>query len=300
MRQTPYQWPTVGRILPDALAFALGLGVAWMLGWKTTDLVWSLWLCSLVLGYLTILSTIGAGVYVGLKVVSGPEFPRKYRLRAVLIGSAGALFFLGFFSLHFCGFHAGHAVFLSSFFPIAGLSSRVFGDAFMNPLLLWKTVFQRVLPVYGAFLVPAIISERRYVFASLIGAVKAIRESDPPRLVPDFKQLGEVQKKQLGDPFFRPYLNVIRMHLLIFFFAFCHFMKLDSALVFVVVYFVYFFPWRAFREGRTAPATLCCPLHTSRSEQNKFLLARCDSTETNRRLTNAEVPMMKEGPMDEE
>ena len=39
------------RILPDVLAFMLGLGVARWLRWPTTDLVWSLWLSSLVLGY---------------------------------------------------------------------------------------------------------------------------------------------------------------------------------------------------------------------------------------------------------
>jgi len=39
---------------PDALAFAAGLVVAGMLGWRTTDLVWSLWLSSLVVGYATI------------------------------------------------------------------------------------------------------------------------------------------------------------------------------------------------------------------------------------------------------
>ena len=41
-----------------------------------------------------------------------------------------------------------------------------------------------------------------------------------------------------------PYRNVVRLHLLIFFFAFAHFAKLDSFRVYVVVYAVYFFPWR--------------------------------------------------------
>ena len=36
---------------PDVLAFALGLGVARFAGWTTTDLVWSLWLSSLIVGY---------------------------------------------------------------------------------------------------------------------------------------------------------------------------------------------------------------------------------------------------------
>jgi hypothetical protein len=36
---------------PAALAFAGGLAVAWFADWETTDLVWSLWLSSLVVGY---------------------------------------------------------------------------------------------------------------------------------------------------------------------------------------------------------------------------------------------------------
>jgi hypothetical protein len=40
-----------------------------------------------------------------------------------------------------------------------------------------------------------------------------------------------------------PYKNVIRMHLLIFFFAFAHFMRLENFAVYAVVYAVYFFPW---------------------------------------------------------
>jgi hypothetical protein len=39
------------RVFPDLLAFIMGLGVAWFLKWETTDLVWSLWLWSLALGY---------------------------------------------------------------------------------------------------------------------------------------------------------------------------------------------------------------------------------------------------------
>ena len=51
---------------------------------------------------------------------------------------------------------------------------------------------------------------------------------------------------KLRDPFTRPYLNVIRMHLLIFFFGACHVLHLESFLIYAAVYAVYFFPWNAF------------------------------------------------------
>jgi hypothetical protein len=40
------------------------------------------------------------------------------------------------------------------------------------------------------------------------------------------------------------------MHLLIFFFAFCHILKIESFLVYAVVYSVYFFPWRELKRSK--------------------------------------------------
>lgn len=248
-----YQWPALGRVLPDAIAFVIGLGAAWMLGWRTTELVWSLWLCSLVLGYLTILSTIGGGIYIGIHALEHEEFPKEKRPAAIVGGAVVALFFLVFFSLHFCGFHAGHAVFLSSFFPVKELPKSAFFNAFMNPLLLWKTVFQYLLLPYGMFLIPAIIAERRTVFASFTEAVRMARRENIWHDFRDFLQSEQGRRKMLRDPFAGPYLNVIRMHLLIFFFAFCHMLNVESFLVYVVVYSVYFFPWRAFHATGEAP-----------------------------------------------
>jgi hypothetical protein len=51
-----------------------------------------------------------------------------------------------------------------------------------------------------------------------------------------------------------PYKNVIRLHLLIFFFAGAHFVKLDSFLVYAVVYAVYFFPWRLLKKQEATSA----------------------------------------------
>jgi len=56
-------------------------------------------------------------------------------------------------------------------------------------------------------------------------------------------------KSGLGGGMMAPYKNVIRLHLLIFFFAGAHFLKLDSFLVYAVVYAVYFFPWRLLGKG---------------------------------------------------
>ncbi len=241
----------IRRSLPNLFAFGVGLGLAYFLEWETTDLVWSLWLCSLVLGYLTILSAIAGGAYIGLCVIGHEDFDQKYRMPAIFAGIGIGLFFLGFFSLHFCGFHAGHSVFLRQFFPVPGMPDDGFGAAFMNPPLLWMLVFRHLVIPYGVFLVPALIVERKHVFKPLIKAVGTVRNGlSADRMVDGFKNLKKKGKNNalLSDAMGRPYLNVVRMHLLIFFFAFCHFLKIDSFVVYAVVYAVYFFPWNEIRN----------------------------------------------------
>jgi len=236
--------------LPDFLAFGIGLGLAWFLEWETTDLVWSLWLCSLVLGYLTLLSAIGGGSYIGLHAIRHEDFKAEQRIPVIAGGIAIGAFFLGFFSLHFCGFHAGHSVFLRQFFPLDGMPEMGFGDAFMNPPLLWYLTFKYLMIPYGIFLVPALIAERKHVFMPFLKAVVAVdSEVEPVSLVGSLKKGAKDKKKNpLGDAMGRPYINVVRMHLLIFFFAFCHAMKMDSFFVYAVVYFVYFVPWKEMKK----------------------------------------------------
>src|SRR5688572_17468952 len=94
------------RILPDLFAFIFWLALAFILQWKTKDLVWSLWLSSLVIGYLTILSTLGAALYLGRALMAHPQFDQKHRQTAKQVGIGGVIFLLIFFSVHFCGFHA--------------------------------------------------------------------------------------------------------------------------------------------------------------------------------------------------
>ncbi|OGB23732.1 MAG: hypothetical protein A3I66_15810 [Burkholderiales bacterium RIFCSPLOWO2_02_FULL_57_36] len=246
--------PLISRILPDILAFAIGLAAAYFLKWDIKDLVWSLWLCSLVLGYLTLLGALAGGAYIGVHAITHKDFKKSMRMTAILMGLGLGAFFLGFFSLHFGAFHAGHSVFLQQFFPVEGMPKDGFGDAFMNPPLLWILVFKHLMAPYGLFLIPAIIAERQHVFMPLIKAVKAVRTDTAPDFRLSGRTEGQNGKKShpAGDAMSRPYINVVRMHLLIFFFAFAHILKLDSFLVYAVVSFVYFFPWSEFKKRRAS------------------------------------------------
>jgi hypothetical protein len=83
------------------LATAAGLAIAWLYHWKTTDLVWSLWLCSLVLGYLTLLSSAAGGAVVVFYAARHPDTKPGQRFPIVLVALVGGLLMLAFFSFHF-------------------------------------------------------------------------------------------------------------------------------------------------------------------------------------------------------
>lgn len=261
----------MGRILeflPELLAFGIGLLMAWVFDWQAADLIWSLWLSSLVLGYATILSTIAGGVFVGWKASRHPEFPADKKGVAYGVGGGAALFFLVFFSLHFCGFHAGHATFLQSFYPLQAITDsdngNPFMSGFMNPLVLWATALKYVVPLYGIFLIPMFIVERRQVFevwnssqhlardiASSAGDIansdagKSLKGSEGPTQVIVSKLVADNAKRvgKRGDAFTKPYKNVIKMHILIFILAGFSAIQLDNIWVYAFVSALYFFPW---------------------------------------------------------
>lgn len=108
------------------VSFAASLALAWHEGWRTTDLVWGLWLSSLVVGYVTLL----AGM-IGLGWRHGRE------RAGVILPWLGA----GFFSLHFFGLHWLIASVLPMAFPLEAARGGVWRLSF------WTTVGAAYWPV---------------------------------------------------------------------------------------------------------------------------------------------------------
>lgn len=219
---------------PDVLGFGAGLGLAWQFQWKTADLVWSLWLSSLLVGYATIVWSL-----ITPPVLLGGEGRRG----AAVVAAVGGVFLLAFFTVHFGMFHFVHAMFLNMFFPLAEGST----DNGLLPLGAYWTVLAR----YWWFVPLALLAERQAFqvaplppeppAASVQAADIAARKARNARLAP-------------GANVFAPYRNVVRLHLLIFFFAAANFAHLDGFLVYAVVYAAYFFPWRVFAGRPEASA----------------------------------------------
>ena len=233
------------RAWPDALAFAGGLAVAWFADWQTTELVWSLWLSSLVVGYATIVwSIFRPAIFIGTKAWGDRAMLAGMPVLPAALGSAvflfGGLLLLAFFSVHFGFFHFVHSVFLQVFFPVTT------GDGEIRPAQL--NVYLEVARRYWIFLPVAFLAERH-----------AFRFEPAPAEAPDTsvtaKAIAARKARNAaalfgGSGIMAPYKNVVRLHLLIFFFAAAHFLKLESFLVYAVVYAAYFFPWRL-AAGRT-------------------------------------------------
>lgn len=226
---------------PDALAFVGGLALAWGFDWQTTDLVWSLWLSSLVVGYAMIVWGIfGPAAFLGAKAWQHRgELAGVPAGHAVLGGGAllvGGLFLLAFFTVHFGMFHYVHSVFLGSFFPVTE-----------GPRPSQWATYAEVVRRYWIFLPVAFIAERQ-----------AFRLApQPPPGPPDTavtpeaiaaRKARNAKKNAAMSGMMAPYRNVVRMHLLIFFFAAAHFARLENFAVYAVVYAVYFFPWRLVKK----------------------------------------------------
>jgi hypothetical protein len=203
----------------DLAGFGLGLATAWYFGWQTRDLVWTLWLSSLVIGYATIVLGIAGGVR-RLTATATPA--------GVALALAGAGFLLAFFTVHFGLFHVVHSVFLNLFFPLVPAASG-------NPT---PTIGRYVSTMagYSPWLLAAAVAER----TALVEAWRAEPKPGAKSLV-------------AFDPG-SAYRNVIRMHLLIFFFAGASILKLENLWVYAVVYVVYFFPWRLLKRTTRADA----------------------------------------------
>jgi len=218
---------------PDVLAFALGLGVARWAGWNTGDLVWSLWLSSFVVGYSTILWMIGQPA-LELGVASWRDRALVASHPNALLAfwgliAAAALFFIAFFTVHFGFFHYIHSQFLIDFFPIdpgTGPQSRA-------DMATYAEVARRYWPFLpSAFLAHRHAFRRRTLSFKFDAANRSIGTDN----------------SRPGAVFSEPYRNVLRMHMLIFFFFFAHLARLENFAVYAVVYAVYFFPWRLLRR----------------------------------------------------
>lgn len=223
---------------PDALAFVAGLGMAWWFKWETRDLVWSLWLSSLVVGYAMIVwSIFGPALFVGTRAWGDRAMLANAETGALAMGGTaylvGGLFMLAFFTVHFGMFHFVHSVFLNVFFP-------AIPEAKVGPSV---ALYARVVADYWPFVLVAAVAERAAFRWGPAEAKEAAPDTAVTAEAIAARKARNARQGEMGG-MMAPYKNVIRMHLLIFFFAGVSFLQIDNFAIYAVVYAVYFFPWR--------------------------------------------------------
>lgn len=218
--------------------------MAWWFQWETRDLVWSLWLSSLMVGYAMIVWTIfGPALFVGTQAWRDRAMLEDSGKGPLAVGGAaylvGGLFVLAFFTFHFGMFHFVHSVFLNVFFPVLP------GGKEGPSMALYTTV----LATYWPFVLVAMVAERK---AFRWGQVENKAEVPDTSVKAADIAARKRRNAQAGGMtgMMAPYKNVIRMHLLIFFFAFTSFMKIENFAIYAVVYAVYFFPWGLLKSDK--------------------------------------------------
>lgn len=236
---------------PDAIAFVSVLALAWWTRARVIDLVWSLWLSSLVVGWTIIAWTSVRPALERLaaalrqrEAAPGARPDPALSTTDLVFSGIGAVGTLAFFTVHFGFFHYIHGSILDGFFHVGAPHDWHRSDRAQE-----LETFRLIVRSYWPFLPGAFLAERM-AFARAPGMpVRGSRsavDAEATRLVSD-----EERRK---NAFFVPYRNVLRMHMLLFFFLLVHFFGLEHFAVYAVVYALYFFPWRLF-EKRPAPYT---------------------------------------------
>jgi hypothetical protein len=193
----------------ELLLFVASAAMAWFGRWQAGDLVWGLWLSSLVVGYGLLLTGISTPVLRGDPSGwgMGQDGPPDRAQRAPSPAlSPGRRWIVRLFELPV-------ALFLVSQLLLPARQPPPTGD-----LRVLAQDLRQVVITRWPFLVLSIISARD-AFAQAAVAFTPMTS----------------------------YRNVLRMHLLIFFFAFAKIVHLDGRLVYLAVLFVYFYPWEAMR-----------------------------------------------------
>ncbi len=206
------------QLLISLVSFVFIFLIALVNRWGVADMVWSLWITSLTLGYGYLLAGITSNAISNDLNVQDSLLARIFPSSISSALSIAALFFgaifqILFFSLHFGLFHFVHSIFLNDFFPIIYRS-------FEQPL-----DFIRFITISISLYWPVILFT---LFATLRR----------------FQRIFILAEKDFMK---RPYINVIKIHISIFLFAGISAIGFQDWIL-LLIFVIYFFPFSATLE----------------------------------------------------
>jgi hypothetical protein len=186
--------------------------------WTAGNMVWSLWITSLITGYCYLIAGIVSHA-LGSEILSEDSLVNRLFQGSIHSGIKyglliiGILFQLVFFTVHFGLFHFVYSIFLSEFFPIMDRSFEKFTD-----LLFFVSVsLQAYWPVILFTLFVSIRKFQRVLNQTEVNYTK------------------------------RAYINVIKIHLSIFLFAGLSTTGINEWIL-PLIFVIYFFPFSAVFE----------------------------------------------------
>lgn len=211
--------PSRRDVLSALAGFTVTVVAAVASGWQAADLVWGLWISSLITGYwLMLLATFGS-------LAEGRGFLYRYHWVKLEEGDASlrvlvsAVLLLFFFSTHFLLFHHIHQLITQRFFPLPG------GEGGRLPFVL--VVAESLRAYWPVVLVSLWVQHKPFQ--------RALR--DVPAVVIEL-----------------PYHAVIRNHLMIFLVAGVNALGAGAWLLYALLVF-YFFPFDILRRPVTRVGT---------------------------------------------
>jgi hypothetical protein len=209
----------------DMLLFGATVATAYLMNWSAMDLVWGLWISSFTVGYSFILLTVlkmlvtcdTSALSSGNKTsINAPAPEPECTVLSFLCTIPSAAFFLGFFTFHFGMFHLAHGSILNDFFQLVDPARfGLKGKAPADPVFIIELIRTAIVE-YWPFIALSALSRTREYRAAFFGR-------------PDAAAM------------FMPYVNVIRMHVMIFVFAFMNKLGLDRVALYPLL-IMYFFP----------------------------------------------------------
>lgn len=227
----------------EIFLFSSSLTAAYLLGWNNTDLIWSFWITSLVVGYVSIFRISAAPLGFLCKSILSPEDIKKFRelptnekLKIALFALffiPMSLFFVVFLSFHFLMFHLLLAYWLQMIMPHSSITD-ILADANGGGFYISIRVIIALLMSYWIIVINKLIYDYKTNWKSSSNMKNSFQQS-----FFSFEYLK------------RPYVVVVRIIALVVLLFWLNSIEANQYIVYIVIYSLFYFPVPNFRKAKS-------------------------------------------------
>lgn len=231
------------RYFTELFLFSFSLAAAYFIGWNNTDLIWSFWITSLVVGYVTIFRTTVAPLSLLVKLMRSQKDNKKFRQLPIMdklkIGVFAvffipiSLFFVVFLSFHFCIFHILIAYWLQMIMPHEGITD-ILADANGGGFYIFIQIITTLLLSYWIIVLQKLIFDYRTFWKSSNNKVSPVQH--------EFFSFEGLK---------RPYIKVVKIIALMVLLFWLNSIQANQYMVYVVIFSLFFFPVPSLRKVKS-------------------------------------------------